>query len=235
MFTKEIIIADESYEVNIVYAKVNGIIVRIDPIGQISIKANPRYDLAYIENYLLSIESWIKTKQKNIYKNMQILSIKQCLLHQKIWFFGSLFTINEDDKLIDTFYIKQNNIYFPSKFLLDGKYLKIIRQNSQVKLTKLVHLVQTKINSGQEVIIDYKYFSSKWGVCYPKQNRIVLNERLCHLPLELIYLVITHELIHMKVANHSKNFYNELTKVLPNYKKLQKKLKQYSFILIKGY
>lgn len=235
MFTKELTIADESYEVIIVYAKVNGIIVRINPLGQISIKANPRYDLAYIENYLLSIAPWIKTKQKDISKNMQILSIEECLLHQKIWLFGHLFTISEDDKLIDSFYIKQDRIYFPSKFLLAGKYLKIVRQNSQVKLTKLVQSVQTKINSSQKIFIEYKNFSSKWGVCYPKKNRIVLNERLCHLPLELIDLVITHELIHLKVANHSKNFYNELAKVIPNYKKLQKKLKQYSFILIKGY
>lgn len=235
MFLKEIVVDNQTYPIEINYAKVNGIIVRINPIGKISIKANPRYNLDYIENYLFSIEPWIKSKQKNILKNMEILAIDQCLNHQKIWLFGKLLQIKEHNDLTAPYYINDDTVFIPPKNIRDGKYLKAIRADSSTSLETLVQSIKRKLDYKKELRVEFKYFSSKWGVCYPKKNIIILNERLCHLPLELIELVIVHELIHLKVPNHSKSFYAELAIFSPHYKKLQNELKRYSFILMKEY
>ncbi len=67
--------------------------------------------------------------------------------------------------------------------------------------------------------------SSRWGSCSSKNN-LNFNYRLCLLPAELADQVIVHELCHLQEMNHGKNFWALVAKTMPNYKVLEKKLKQ---------
>jgi predicted metal-dependent hydrolase len=63
-----------------------------------------------------------------------------------------------------------------------------------------------------------------WGSC-SSQNNISLNSNLAFLKDELIDYVILHELVHTKVKNHSRKFWDELERVLPNSRMLNRELK----------
>ena len=45
-------------------------------------------------------------------------------------------------------------------------------------------------------------------------------------PPDVLDYVVVHELCHRKEMNHSKAFWNEVEKVLPNYKELVRWLKE---------
>lgn len=75
-----------------------------------------------------------------------------------------------------------------------------------------------------------KKAKSRWGCCYLKENRIMLNIALIHVPLALIEYVVFHELIHFIYPNHSKEFHEMLEKYVHNEKKKRNALKQYSVI-----
>ena len=68
---------------------------------------------------------------------------------------------------------------------------------------------------------------TRWGSCSAKNN-ISLNAKLTKLPKELMDYVILHELVHTRVKNHSKDFWDTLDKYVQNSKKIDKKLKKYS-------
>jgi len=72
---------------------------------------------------------------------------------------------------------------------------------------------------------------TRWGSCSSKDN-INLNMNLLHLPPELIDYVLLHELVHTKVKNHSKDFWDELDTVVPNARVIDRKLKEYQYCLI---
>lgn len=76
-----------------------------------------------------------------------------------------------------------------------------------------------------------KTSKTKWGCCYFKENKIMLNIALTQVPLELIEYVIFHELTHMVVHNHSKEFHQFLRMFVPEEKEKFKKLKIYNNIL----
>ena len=67
-----------------------------------------------------------------------------------------------------------------------------------------------------------------WGRCSSEGN-INLNPNLMLLPREAVDYVIHHELIHLKVLNHSPKFWKELERSLPDYKKRRVELKCFAY------
>lgn len=65
---------------------------------------------------------------------------------------------------------------------------------------------------------------SRWGSCSSKGN-LNFNCLLMLTPDEVIDYVVVHELCHRKQMNHSKAFWLEVSKVLPDYKKSVRYLK----------
>ena len=66
---------------------------------------------------------------------------------------------------------------------------------------------------------------TRWGSCSSNGN-LNFNCLLVLLPDEVIDSVIVHELCHRKYMNHSVNFYAELSKYFPDYKRCDKWLKE---------
>lgn len=64
---------------------------------------------------------------------------------------------------------------------------------------------------------------SRWGSCSSK-NSICFSYRLMLKPMDVIDYVVVHELAHIRVKNHSKAFYQEVEKFMPDYKKRLAKL-----------
>lgn len=66
---------------------------------------------------------------------------------------------------------------------------------------------------------------TRWGRCSSKGN-LNFNCLLMLAPPEVLDYVVVHELCHRKQMNHSKAFWLEVEKVLPDYKEVRKWLKE---------
>lgn len=66
---------------------------------------------------------------------------------------------------------------------------------------------------------------TRWGVCNIRDNSVTLNTRLIEYNIEKLDYVIIHELSHFIHFNHSKEFWKQVEKYTPNYKKIRKELK----------
>ena len=65
---------------------------------------------------------------------------------------------------------------------------------------------------------------TRWGSCGPKGS-LNFSYRLVMAPLEIIDYVVCHELVHLKVKDHSKSFWKELEHLIPDYKQCKRWLK----------
>ena len=66
---------------------------------------------------------------------------------------------------------------------------------------------------------------TRWGSCSAKGN-LNFNCLLMLAPPEVLDSVVVHELCHRKHMNHSKAFYDEIVRVMPDYKARHAWLKQ---------
>lgn len=67
---------------------------------------------------------------------------------------------------------------------------------------------------------------SRWGSC-SSRGTLSFNYRLMMAPPAILDYVVVHELCHLTHMNHSKEFWNMVASILPNYKESKKWLKDH--------
>lgn len=72
---------------------------------------------------------------------------------------------------------------------------------------------------------------TRWGSCSSKGN-LNFNCLLMLTPPQVLDYIVVHELCHRKEMNHSKKFWAEVARILPDYKLRQKWLKENGQALI---
>ena len=69
----------------------------------------------------------------------------------------------------------------------------------------------------------FRKLAKRWGSC-TNANEIIINYDAIKLPFTIIDYIIVHELAHIKHKNHSRDFYREVAKYIPDWNLLDKKL-----------
>ncbi|MDE1871704.1 MAG: M48 family metallopeptidase [Candidatus Micrarchaeota archaeon] len=79
--------------------------------------------------------------------------------------------------------------------------------------------------------------STKWGSCSTSRRfdgaKILINFKLLFMPEECLDYVIVHELAHTKIHNHSREFWEIIGRVIPDYKERRRVLRDHAYT-IKG-
>lgn len=66
---------------------------------------------------------------------------------------------------------------------------------------------------------------TRWGSCSRKGN-LNFNYKILFLPDRARDYIIVHELCHLKEFNHSRKFWNLVTRAAPNYLEIRKELRE---------
>lgn len=78
--------------------------------------------------------------------------------------------------------------------------------------------------------IRIKEQKSRWGSC-SSQGNLNFNWKIVMAPDEIIDYLVVHELCHLLHMNHSKDFWDSVGRVIPEYKKREKWLKEKGTLL----
>ena len=175
-------------------------------------------------NYLTSdkyILDLINKNTKYITKMTNLFNKKK-ELNKKFYYLGKEYDIiyyNESDILLGS-----EKVFLKKDFDLDKWYIKQAKEIFKEELDKIYK--QFPINIPNPTLTIRK-MKTRWGVCNVKTNRVTLNLELIKKDIKYLDYVIVHELSHLVYANHSKDFWNLVSVLVPNYKELRKELNNY--------
>jgi len=79
-------------------------------------------------------------------------------------------------------------------------------------------------------LVGIKNYKSRWGSCH-HDGRVYFNWRLMMAPAWVLDYVIVHELCHLIQPNHSKAFWHEVARTMPDYQQAQTWLKTNALLL----
>lgn len=201
--------------------------IKINKDGEIIVYAPIGISYSYIETLLRKKQNWIINNVNNL-KN-------SCYnKDDKVIFLGIEYIRKIEQANKDKVYIKGDFVYIKTKEI-NSKYInKVLRdwyiEQAESLLINRVKKLSIKNNLLPSKII-IKNQKSRWGSCNSKKE-IRLNWRLILMPYDIIDYIIIHELCHLKQMNHSKVFWNLVESIVPNYKELEKWLKENGRLII---
>ena len=73
---------------------------------------------------------------------------------------------------------------------------------------------------------EVRLMTSKWGSCTRNNKRLLFNLQLAKKPIECLEYVILHELAHLKIKGHNKEFVALLDKYMPYWRDTRKLLNE---------
>ena len=214
--------------------KVKNINLRIKPNMEVYISVPMNLHRDYIENFIHSKESWIKSvlkkvedvkeKQKGFeYKTGEIHKFlgKEYNLTVKTGNFNSVNLVNNEKKPNIILTVNEDileNIDEKKKIMEKWYFEKAKKLFSQF-MEKWLKILDEHVEK-----VAIKPMKTRWGSCNYVKKYITLNTELIkRTPFEIEYVVL-HELTHLKYPNHGKGFYNYIERYMPNYKIAEKML-----------
>lgn len=208
-------------EYTIKYSKRKTIAIHIEPSNNIIVKAPIGMDSNRLKELVESKGKWISNKlvesndykiQKRTYKNGELFLFlgKEYPLDLKIDETASVMSVeiinnslrintNTEDKdsiknLVEEFYRNQTRIIIQDRIKYYQKYFIVRPNNIRIKKQK-----------------------TRWGSCSSLKN-LNFNLKLSMAKLSVIDYIVVHEMSHLIHLNHSKDFWNLVKSVLPNYR-----------------
>lgn len=198
-------IDDRIIECDIQYGKRKKLLINIDQIGFITIKAPNNTSEEDIINSIRQNGKWIKEKLGEISKIRERPRIKVYDEKGKFFHLGKEFFLHELIEIgelgEEELKSKLKKFYISSCKKIIEERIKVYQQQLGVK-PKAIEVVESK---------------SQWGSCN-SDKKITFNYRLVMAPLEVIDYVIVHELCHLIHMNHDRSFWRLVGSVLRDYK-----------------
>ena len=169
-------------------------------------------------------EQWIQ-KQLAFFRDRRDARIK--LSHDEILYLGEIYTFQHLPGLRSRVAIKDEGkiIYSGRNLLADGALGTWYRQEAKrVIMERLEYFAKTyKFNYNKVFIRNQK---TLWGSCSSKRN-LSFNWRLIQTPLDIIDYIVVHELVHTKILQHTKAYWERVASLYPQYRQARVWLKNF--------
>jgi len=75
-------------------------------------------------------------------------------------------------------------------------------------------------------VLEIRIMTKRWGSCIASKGKVILNLELIKAPTHCIEYILVHELCHLKYPSHDKEFYNFMSKVMPDWKGKKERLEK---------
>ena len=231
---KYITINNKTYEYELTRKRVKNINLRIDKTGKISVSANNRVSPERIDGFLRLnadfIERAVIKAQKRAAKEKE-LEEKSVIL---VW--GKeipLREVNADEA---------RKLGYTSAYidLREDEAIMFRGDKSTQELKTVLYTELTKDLAGFYLKKLYPYYknytslpklriktmTSRWGSCSVKTGSISINSRLAMYPKGCLLYVMIHEYTHFIHRDHSRAFYADIKRIMPDYRQWELLLKK---------
>lgn len=98
------------------------------------------------------------------------------------------------------------------------------------KMSELTNVI-AKENGFLNIKVKITKDKSKWAYCNVQKREIRFNPACAFLNQDELFYLVAHELSHLKIANHSKKFWEQVKNICPNYLIMRKLVKQKSMYI----
>lgn len=214
--------------VKIIRKKIKNIYLSVNPDCSVVLKVPFHVSDEYISSFISKKEDWIKKHIKNFETIKPKILDKTYAEGELFKYLGKEYALKIHESKKEFVEISENNfnVHILDKNNFERKKKLVEKFYKKKAEIEIFEIFKNSYSIVTENIPEFslRKMKKRWGSCNPVKNKIILNERLIEKHTECIEYVVFHELAHLKYPNHSKDFYNYLTELMPDWKERKQKL-----------
>ncbi|HOI30992.1 MAG TPA: SprT family zinc-dependent metalloprotease [Melioribacteraceae bacterium] len=191
--------------------------IYIERDGSITVHAPKNLPLAKVEEVL-------KKKEYRIYKvwtEQRILNEshrnREFVSGQSFLYLGRSYALKLIDTIEEPLVLKNGRFYLRKSEKVKAKehFVNFYKTNGFPKIIKRIEDYKKKlgVSPNKVRIIDIQ---NRWASCTQEGN-LNFHWKCIMAPYAVLNYIVVHELVHLKIKNHTKAFWNEVDKLIPNY------------------
>ena len=232
-----IIINGERISYSIIYSKRKTTCIMIHPDQSVIIRAPLKANRS-------DLEQWIHGRIPWIHKHLQYFKKKEAIRPKNNFCAGELHFYLGNKLPLHITVSKKNSVSFlKDEILIHSKNSEAasiekilgnaLKEKANELFSERLKFCHMKTEKYKLPLPDMRlrWMKSRWGSCSISRG-ITLNIRLIHLPLKLIDHVILHELCHLRVRNHGRDFYRMLSEFEPDWKMNKSMINQMAHLVL---
>ncbi len=206
--------------------KVRNINLRISRDGKISVSANRYVSKRDIDMFVIKNEAFIE-KAMNSFLDEENNSCKNRNFEtgEIITLFGNPYTIRVTPdnsnycELIENFIVMHINpeLNRDKRALIFYKFIDSLLIDTVHAISAKYYPMLSSFNTAPPKF-RVRDMRSRYGSCKKSTGDITVNRQILAAPISAIRYLVCHELSHLVIPNHSKDFYNVLSYIYPDYK-----------------
>lgn len=221
-------INDTDYTCHVKYSKRKSIEIGVTPSGDIRLKVPLRTSDKSISDIIKKKSDWLIEKLALVANNT--ISKRQYVSGETILYLGQPIYVQIKRRDVNRLQISmvENEVVIvvatdtgneEIKDLLIGLYKKLLK----ALIISRIDFYQSRFDKrpSRVTIRDQK---TRWGSCSSRAS-LNFNYRLLMAPIEIIDYIVVHEMCHMDYMDHSKEYWQRVKEVMPDYLKYENWLK----------
>ncbi|RMB01376.1 hypothetical protein ATH33_1894 [Thermoactinomyces vulgaris] len=218
----------QTIEFTVTRKNVKNVNLNIKPDMTVEVSAHQQVPLPFICDFVKSKGAWIEKHIKSFASVQPYQQGKrEYVSGESFKYLGKQYRLRvrktEEREMVKYFrgfiylYVNDPAHYLRKAKLMENWYRSRAYEIFHASLDKMYPLVRKYGVSKPK--IDLRIMKTRWGSALIDANTLLLNTELIKAPKYCIDYVILHELIHFKHNNHSKDFYNLMYTLMPDWEK----------------
>lgn len=216
---------NKDIEFEIIRKNVKNINLRVKKDMSVVVSANKKVPLEHIFEFVKLKSKWI-IMNLEYFSKFEKSSEKLYRDFEKFKYLGKEYNLKIEQTLQKEFvffdnekiyiFVKDTDDYKKKKSLMDSWYLKQATKEFANSLDRMYPNFEK-----YGIVKPYmkiRQMKSRWGSCIIYKQSITLNKELIKSPKDCIDYVVLHELVHFLHKDHNKDFYNCMSKFMPDWK-----------------
>jgi hypothetical protein len=197
----------------------------IEPDGRLIVRAPYLVSEREIKKLVRSKQGWIARKRKEAQSQSLIRSRRSFADGERFWYLGATYPLKIVDELNPPLVLSQKFYLSRSALPHVGETFKEwYREQTRVEVIRRVNRLSKQHNLKYRRI-RITSARTRWGSCSSSGN-LNFTWRLVMAPPKVIDYVVAHEMAHLRVPNHSKAFWKQVHRIMPDYYDHKKWLKE---------
>ena len=204
--------------------------LEVKPNGQLIARAPKSASDRLIHDMVAKKAGWIKKTQARLSEQYPDLAPKKFRTGEQFWYLGETYPLLLTERQrppldLDGAFLLSREAQHRAKKVFIEWYREETRKITNDLIQKYVGQYRFRV-SGVRVTSA----RTRWGSCSGKNN-LNFTYRLSMAPLHIIDYVVVHELVHLRIKNHSKKFWQAVGEIKPDYRKNRQWLKDHGPLL----